>query len=477
MAADSFHPWSRSTRCCSCMKNGRCVRCNCVKKGLPCVDCWPSLTNPVRCQNLAQNSTASSSDEHLDHLGPSHADTPDNNSTNDSVDSMSMDVQRLVEFVNHRKAVLRRIPRLSRITVARKLACIIDQVILRNDFASWCRLLQFPKKCLFSPKRGGRRWKLASIVNNQVSQETMHSNYLPSARDVRAKSGKPRNTIEAIAVRVSGKLEEADYRGAVRLVSSEDVIADHCVSTLEALKKKHPPPHKDSSMPNVVSGKSLSFSIDAAFISKAIMSFPNGSSGGCDGLRPQHLKDLTGPSAGDGGVLLLKALEGLLTLILEGRTPSEIQPILFGASLTPLKKKSGGIRPIAVGCTFRRLASKCAVIHALDSIPELMVPHQLGFGVPGGVEAAVHACRVYLNHLPPEKAVLKVDFENAFNSIRRDKILLAVQKHIPDLLPFVNSAYSSPSILQWDNIQLASTEGIQQGDPIGPLLFCITMHP
>ena len=259
-----------------------------------------------------------------------------------------------------------------------------------------------------------------------MSQETTHTNHLPSTRDLRTKSGKPRNSIEVLAVRVSGKLEEADYRVAVSLVSFENVIADHADSTLEALKK-HPPPHNDSSMPEVVSGKALSFSLDAAFISKAIMLFPNGSSGRCDSLLSQHLKNLTSPSAGDGGVLLMKALEGLITLILEGRIPREIKPILFGASLIPLKKKSGGICLIAVGCIFRRLASKCTVIHALGFIPQLLVPHQLGFGVLGGVQAAVHACRVYLNHLPPEKAILKVDFENAFNSIKRDKILRAVK--------------------------------------------------
>ena len=42
---------SRLARCCPCMKNGRCVRCKCVRRGTPCFDCWPSLTNPVRYQN------------------------------------------------------------------------------------------------------------------------------------------------------------------------------------------------------------------------------------------------------------------------------------------------------------------------------------------------------------------------------------------------------------------------------------------
>ena len=85
-------------------------------------------------------------------------------------------------------------------------------------------------------------------------------------------------------------------------------------------------------MPKVACTAALPFSLEAEIISKTIMSFPNGSSGGKDGLLSQHLKDLTGPSAGDGVVQLMKALEGLISLILKGRTPSEIRPILFGAS-------------------------------------------------------------------------------------------------------------------------------------------------
>ena len=37
-------------------------------------------------------------------------------------------------------------------------------------------------------------------------------------------------------------------------------------------------------------------------IAQAIKSFPNGSAGGPDGLRPQHLKDLIATGAGGGWV-------------------------------------------------------------------------------------------------------------------------------------------------------------------------------
>lgn len=34
-----------------------------------------------------------------------------------------------------------------------------------------------------------------------------------------------------------------------------------------------------------------------------------------------------------------------------------------------------------------------------------------------GVEAAVHATRIYLHNLQPDQAILKLDFKNAFNII------------------------------------------------------------
>jgi len=49
-------------------------------------------------------------------------------------------------------------------------------------------------------------------------------------------------------------------------------------------------------------------------------------------------------------------------------------------------------------------------------------------------------------------------------------------KHAHELFPFVHSAYSSPSSLFWGDKIIQSAEGVQQGDPLGPLLFCLGIH-
>ncbi len=129
-----------------------------------------------------------------------------------------------------------------------------------------------------------------------------------------------------------------------------------------------------------------------------------------------------------------------------------------------------------MGCTLRRLAAKVAGTKAAEELGDLLAPRQLGYGVRRGAEAAVHATRLYLSDISSDKAVLKLDFRNAFNSIRRDKVLEAVLEHAPGLYPFVHSAYTLPSSLFWGDETIQSAEGVQQGDPLGPLPFCLGIH-
>ena len=77
-------------------------------------------------------------------------------------------------------------------------------------------------------------------------------------------------------------------------------------------------------------------SVSMENVANAIRSFPNGSAGGPDGLRPQHLKDMTGPSTEGGGHTLLFAIAPFLTLVLEGKTPTFIWPHSIGHKKGPV---------------------------------------------------------------------------------------------------------------------------------------------
>ena len=91
---------------------------------------------------------------------------------------------------------------------------------------------------------------------------------------------------------------------------------------------------------------------------RAIRSFPPGSAGGPDGVRQQHFLEMI--SCREFGPELRSALTSFVNCLLQGNIHPQVSPVLFGGNLIPLEKKSGGIRPIAVGYTLRRIAAKCA---------------------------------------------------------------------------------------------------------------------
>ena len=67
-----------------------------------------------------------------------------------------------------------------------------------------------------------------------------------------------------------------------------------------------------------------------------------------------------------------------------------------------------------------------------------------------------------VNHSHSEdKLVVKVDFRNAFNSIRRDKLLAEVKEYTPSLYRMIWQSYSSQSYLYFgDKDLLHSMEGV-----------------
>ena len=88
-----------------------------------------------------------------------------------------------------------------------------------------------------------------------------------------------------------------------------------------------------------------------------------------------------------------------------------------------MEKKDGGMRPIAVGCTLHHLVAKATSALVREAMVELLAPHQLGFGFKKGAKEAVRAARLYLHNLSSNKALSKLNFRSAFNSVHRDKLL------------------------------------------------------
>ena len=73
--------------------------------------------------------------------------------------------------------------------------------------------------------------------------------------------------------------------------------------------------------------------------------------------------------------------------------------------------------------------------------------------------------------------ILLIDFSNAFNSVSREHMFRETRASLPGLSSWVECCYSTESHLLFGDYSLLNCCGVQQGDPLGPLCFALTLQP
>lgn len=138
------------------------------------------------------------------------------------------------------------------------------------------------------------------------------------------------------------------------------------------------------------------------------------------------------------------------------------------------------VRPIACGCTLRRLFARMFCRKHSEHLGSILAPAgQYGCGSPGGTD--IVATTAQLLH-DAGGILLSIDGANAFNSLSRCAMYRGVAKHMPALYPYVVAMYGPAAepalVFAKDGEELAeltgSKQGIQQGDGLGPLLWGVS---
>ena len=213
--------------------------------------------------------------------------------------------------------------------------------------------------------------------------------------------------------------------GSLGFATTADQVA------VEELLKRYP----ENDLPDWNSDIPPPLTVSSASVLEVLRNFPRGTSPGGYKFRCQHLLDAvddTAPSVAD----CLENLALLICFLLTGRADTRIAPWLTGAPLRALYKRQGGVRPIAVGEILRRITSRLCCSAVKPQLPDFFLPSsQVGVGVKGGLEAAVHTLSGFIESHGdnPDLCCVKIDFSNAFNECQRSTFLRRVQRDFPEI--------------------------------------------
>jgi hypothetical protein len=230
-------------------------------------------------------------------------------------------------------------------------------------------------------------------------------------------------------------------------------------ATLHALHPQEPPPP-------VPTSDELPAAITQEILADVLKAMPQGSAAGPSGWTYEHIKAATTSSSEDAREVVLRFVQASVC----GDLP--YLPRLLDARLLLLAKPNGcGVRPISIGEVWHRLAVLCALV-ACPNAGRSLAPLHLAMGILGGSQIVGHALRAGMAAIPGCITV-QVYWKNAFNTVRRNRMLAAVAQRGPALLPMVAWAYGQHSrlLVQHSEEVVRSESGVRQGDHLGPMLL------
>ena len=295
-------------------------------------------------------------------------------------------------------------------------------------------------------------------------------------------------------------LSQGDRGRAARLLVS-DGLAPRVLHSFLHLWKYHPPASKPQKLDQLKAVVQHKWSNDREELQRP---------GIVATLKRSGAQGAGGPSQWRKSLLLglfnsARAMDAWATLLNQvaiGGGPEDFRTVLGWCTLHGLYKDPLGaeIRPLGVGEFFRRNIAS-TLMHANQksfrhhflgqasrSAEQTRQPYQFAVSVKAGTDMLIHSVRLLLS-LKTDYSVIKIDAVNAFNNVCRIAMLQQLRQHFPTLAGFFEEMYlghpptdKGPRILFNCGADgkvrvIWSREGTTQGDPAGPMLFAMALHP
>eukprot|EP00731_Ephydatia_muelleri_P020997 Em0013g724a len=332
---------------------------------------------------------------------------------------------------------LRFVPTKARPAFARALSTALKEVLRHNSEEAWLTLFMLPKCVLPSLKQRGvvnphtpieslcKMWlnnDLVTLWSRSLTRANLHS----SSKNF-GTSTHSQEISSAISLGRSGLMGKA-----CRILLSSGIAPSNS-TTLNLLQSKNPScPHP--TIPDIASNPvTLGPSFDILHI---LRSFTKGTSAGPSGLSIQHLLDAASVPL---QTPICDSLKGVVNILASGKDPKSVSAFLSGGRLIALNKgkfsegQCTDIRPLVVGEALRRLTGKCLCSILKDKFSTFFQPSQFGVACKAGVERVVHNLRKYI-----DDGWMSGDFVVCKGTI-------------------------------------SSQSGVQQGDPLGPMMFALVL--
>jgi len=278
-----------------------------------------------------------------------------------------------------------------------------------------------------------------------------------------------------LADEVVRKAQVQEYSRAAALLQSPGLapLTSETAGALQALLQPRDAPALAPRPPRAGRDNGDLFSRKDA--KQALRATPRGSGAALGGGRWEHWRCvLSSPSA-------VTAFHEVLLRVASAKLPASAAEALALSKLTPLRKPGGGVRPIAAPSLLRRLAGRLLASTRKQELASALGPRQFAVGTAAGTEVLAHTVRA-LTEADPQLVLTALDARNAYCTARREACLAELEAAVPELLPCAELFCRRESRYYfWDGAgqchTLRATSGVDQGDPLAPLLFACGLGP